>query len=382
MKRRWSAFAVFAALALGVACARHAAPEPAGLAVRLAVARTGGIEVTVPAFGRLGPSAGTQAKLSFTVPGRIASIDVHVGESVVAGEALAVLDTTTYALAAQQASAQAAAARAQAQAASIDRVSTRIALDDQTLARERRLFTAGIAAKKDVEAARAQLALDRADAATFLASRSAAQATARSAEALSASARRDVTNATLTAPADGIVTAVYHSAGESVDPSIAVIALAPRRTSSVSLQVAGSDAARVKAGDAVRLRVGANATPVEGRVLGVGGALDPATQSVGIAVEARVPNALSGSAVNADVVVAHDRGILVPHDAIVADPATGKTLLFVESRDARGNAVFAARSVRVVFQNATDAEVTGLRAGERIAAEGAFELLAPSNAGG
>jgi len=77
----------------------------------------GRIAVTVPAVGRLGASGGVQTKLAFMNAGHIAAIDVQLGQRVVAGETLARLDTTGFALAANQAQAQARAARAQAQAA-------------------------------------------------------------------------------------------------------------------------------------------------------------------------------------------------------------------------------------------------------------------------
>ncbi len=356
------------------------AQAPAAPAVETAVARVGRIAVTVPAVGRLGASGGVQTKLAFISAGRIAAIDVHLGQRVVAGETLAQLDTTGFALAANQAEAQARAASAQARAAAVDRTSTRLAVDRSALARSQHLYRAGVSARKDVEAARAQLAADEASAQTDAANRAAAQAQAAGAAAQAALATRDLSNTALRAPAAGVVTAIYHNPGEYADPGVAVLAIAPPASGSVVLEVAGADALRIARGDSVHLHVSGAGETLDGRVVGVAGAVDTATQSAQVSVAATIPAALSGSAVDASIVVAHDRGVLIPRESIVADPATGKTLVFVLQKSG-GATTFVQRAIHVVFQNDASAEVTGLAPGTAIAAKGAFELLAPAGGG-
>jgi len=356
-----SLLAVAPALASG--CAR-APVAPVEATPRIATARASieEIAVTVPAVGRVGPAAGSQTKLAFATAGRIASVSVHVGDRVNAGDSLASLDAVPLALAEQ-------AASADAQAAGVDRTSTRLAVDAAAVSRAHRLFAAGVVARKDVEAAQEQLAADQAD--TQIARAGAAGANARA-----ALAARDLQNAQLRSPIAGIVTAVYHFPGESVDSTVAVIAVTPVAPGEVSLQVSGSDAERVKAGNPVRLRVGS--TAFEGSVLGVAGAVDPTTQNAQVIVRASIPGALSGVSVDAQIVVAHDLGIVLPKSAVVADPSTGKTLVFVAGKDKDGRVSWDSRVVTVVFQNERDAEVTGLRPGEVVAAAGGFELLPPS----
>lgn len=370
-----------AALAWWLAGRRQ--PEHSGEsapAVAVAIARVQTIDVTVPATGRLGPSAGAESKLGFAVSGRLSTVDVHVGEPVSARQPLASLDDTSLSLGAQQAQADAQAAQAQVRAVNVDRFSTKLALDEHALEREQRLYEGGVAARKDVEAARAQLAADRADAEAAVADRSAVRAQSASAQARAALAQRDVANATLRAPIDGIVTGIFHHSGEAVDPSVAIVSIAPSNESEVTLTVASADALRVRAGDEVRLQAHGG-SGYAGRVVGVSGAVDPTTQSAQVAVSANVPSIFAGTALDAQIVVARDRGIVVPKDAIVVDPSTGKTLVFVQSKDREGDAAFDAREVTIVFENETSAEVRGLHAGERIAATGAFELLAPSQGG-
>ncbi len=377
MKTR-SAFIMAVLLA---SCAHPPVPsQDVSPAVATARASDGTIDVTVPAVGRVGAAAGTETKLSFATSGRIAGVAVHVGDRVGAGDTLASLDTQPLVLAARQAGADAQAAAAQASAAAVDRTSTRLAVDRAAVERATRLFAAGVVARKDVEASQAQLAADRADVRTASAGLQAARATVESADARAALALRDLTNGTLRSPIDGVVTAVFHQAGESVDPTVAVVAIAPGRNSQVALQVSGTDAVRIATGDAVALHLGTGKT-VSGRVTGVAGAVDPATQSAQVLVRAEVPTALAGSSVDAEITVAHDHGILIPKTAVVADPSTGKTLVFVQGKDKDGSVKFDERDVRVIFQNDRQAEVTGLRPGETVAATGAFELLPPADGG-
>jgi multidrug resistance efflux pump len=336
----------------------------------------GTIEVTVPAVGRVGSPAGSEAKLAFAVAGRIAAVNVHVGQRVAAGDALATLDARPLVLAAQGAAADARVAAAQEQAARVDRTSTRIAVDRAAYERAQNLYAAGVVARKDVESARAQLAADEADAQTAAAERDSALAGVAGANARAAIAARDANNAVLRAPIDGVVTAVYHQPGESVDPTVSVVAVAPESSAQVTLAVSGVEAPRVHAGAPVRMTT--NGRSVSGIVAGVSGAVDPITQTTQVLVRADVPSALSGTAVDARIVVGNDRGIIVPKSAVLSDPSTGKTLVFVRSRDKAGNPTFNERDVDVVFATDTKAEVTGLRPGEEIATVGAFELLPPS----
>ncbi len=360
----------------------HRSPAPdataAGPQVPLATARVGRIDMTVDAVGRVGPSAGGRSRLAFAQSGIIASVDVHVGQRVAVGEALATLDDSALTLAQRQAAADATAARAQARAAGIDTVGVRLSTDRAALSRQQRLYAAGVAARKDVEAARAQVAADTADAGTASANRAAAEAQAVSASARAALAQLDAARAVLRAPTAGTIVAIYRSVGESVDPSVAVVGLAPPSTGEITLQVTAADAARIASGDRVALVADGSAQTFRGTVVGVANAVDAATQIAEVSVRANVPLSLAGSAVSARIVVARDRGVIVPHEAIVDDPQTGGALVFVHHVAADGSDSFVQRRIVIVFDNGTDAVVTGLNAGEHVAARGAFELLAPS----
>lgn len=384
MISRWRP-AMLCALALSAtACGRHvdAQEHPVQPDVPTATARIGSYVDTISAVGRIGAPAGTATKVSFAEAGILRSIDVHIGEHVAAGEPLAQLDTTGLALSAQQAQADAAAAAANVRQSSVDRTSTKIAVDEAALRRAQSMYSAGVAPFKDVEAARAQLAQDRADASTAAANVQGTSAQLESARARAALSQRDLANGTLRAPVEGVIAAIYRHAGETVDTTAPVVSIAPQSSNSVTLDVTATDAARIHAGNPVQLTIAGTSLHVSGVVSGVSTALDPATQSATVVVRGVPAGARAGSAVQAQVGVSNDRGVLIPQTAIVQDPQSGDTLVFVQSRAKDGSVKFDQRSVRVAGQNGQDALIaSGLRAGERVAAQGAFNLLAPAGGG-
>lgn len=348
-------------------------------AVALSTARYGAFERHVTATGRVGMPGGSETKVGFAQSGIIAAINVHVGEAVAQGEPLASLESSGFSLAAQQAQADAAAAGAVAQQSAVDRTSAKIAVDEAALRRAQTLYAAGVSARKDIEAAQAQLAADRAEAASAGAGTRAAAAQAESARVKSALAERDLSNATLRAPVGGVVTAILKHPGEAADPASPVISIGPASTKQLTLTLSAADAAQVRIGNPVNFTVAGTSVSGRGRVSAISPVLDPATQTSTVVVSGLPLGTAAGSAIEASIDVAAVRGILVPQTAIVQDPQTSQTLVFVEKRDKDGKPAFAQRSVTVADHDDKTAVIaSGLRPGERVAAQGAFALLAPS----
>jgi cobalt-zinc-cadmium efflux system membrane fusion protein len=340
--------------------------------VSLATVRQGSVEETISVNGRIGSPAGTQAKLAFAVAGSVQSVDVSLGERVTAGAPLAHLDPTSYSLVAAQAQSEAGAAERGAALAAVDRTSVTVHRDEVELTRQQRLFEAGIVAKRDVEAARATLWSDRAQAQTARISLAQAQDQSRAANLHAADTRYDVDRTTLRAPSAGTVTGVFVTRGESVDPTTAAIAISSDGQESATLEVPAADLARIAPGNRVRARSGG--VTWEGRISGVAPAVDSAT-GFAVASVAGVPTSLpAGAPVDAAVVVRSLRGFVVPRDAVIEDPQTGNELVFVRNGDR-----FDARHVTIAGKDDRFALVSsGLREGEVVAATGAVDLLSPS----
>ena len=184
--------------------------------------------------------------------------------------------------------------------------------------------------------------------------------------------RYDVDRTTLRAPSAGTVTAVFVTRGESVDPTTVAIAISSHGQQSATLEVPGADLARIAPGNRVRARSGS--ITWQGRIAGVAPAVDPAT-GFAVASVAGVPASLpAGAPVDAAVVVRSLRGAVVPRDAVIEDPQTGKELVFVRNGDR-----FDARHVTIAGRDDRFALVSsGVREGEVVAATGAVDLLSPS----
>lgn len=190
--------ALLAAAALLAACSQAPAPTPAPLRVFVTPVRLDNAAYERVLFGSLRPRV--ESELAFRTGGRVIARTVELGERVRAGQVLARLDAADYALAEK-------AALDQQQAAEVDAVQ---AASDA--ARFKRLLADGSVGAADAERQQA-----RADA---------AQARLQQARQQTALARNRAGYAALTAPFDGVVTAVRVEPGQMVSDSQPVIALA------------------------------------------------------------------------------------------------------------------------------------------------------------
>lgn len=180
----------------------------------------------------------------------------------------------------------------------------------------------------------------------------------------------------------GVVSAIYKRPGESVDTTTPVIAIGPAQQDVATLDVPGTDAQQISRGNPVTLTVAGLTQPGSGVVTAVVPAVDPTTQSATIVVTGVPRTAVGGSAVQARIVVAHEHGVLIPESALVQDPQSGQNVVFLQQRQKDGSMKFVQRSVAVLHEDGTTAEISsGLDPGQRVAAQGAFSLLAPAGGG-
>jgi membrane fusion protein, multidrug efflux system len=181
-----------------MACAPKTAPAPVVQSVYVSPVRNDSGATQRVLFGSVRPRV--EADLSFRAGGKVTERLVELGQSVRAGQALARIDPADYQLAVQ------AAAEAQ-RAAEVDAVQSA-----SDAARFKRLLADGSVGVADAERQQA-----RADAAA---------ARLVQAQKQSELARNRAGYAVLTAPFDGVVTAVRFEAGQLVDDKQAVLSLA------------------------------------------------------------------------------------------------------------------------------------------------------------
>ncbi len=335
-------------LALGLAaCGRHDTADSsdstaATVAATVVPVRVQPFAETITALGVVQPRAGHVALLGAPAPARVAAVLVAVGDHVQRDEPLVRFDASGFDATTRSADAA-------------------LAVAQQAQAREQRLVHEGIAPRKDLEQAQADLARARAD---------------------SVAAWRIADRATLRSPIAGIVTRMTASLGTEVDATQPLVEVADPSALDVLLAVTPAEANDVHRGDEVTLREGNKDVVGRGVVTDVAGAVDSLTRgvSVRVAVSATRRPLRLGESITGEIATAvHRTAITIPPAALV--PAGDGFQVFVV--DSAGTAH--AQAVHVGGRTDSLVEIVGgLRAGDRVVTTGAFgvedgaRIVAPS----
>ncbi|MFN2598949.1 MAG: efflux RND transporter periplasmic adaptor subunit [Pyrinomonadaceae bacterium] len=365
----------------------------------------------VEGTGTLNALPGHEASFSAATAGRVARVLVQVGEHVRAGQVVAELDRAVLAAtvrqqaaAVQQARAQAAQARAAAgnQApVTTDQIrQAEVALTQaraqetqaqNDLNRLQTLFERGISARKEVEAARTQLAVQTAAVRQAEAALAAARVTAArgvgevrtqaavtaggvsAAEAALQVASAELARASIVSPITGTVTKRAVNDGETVDPATPAFEVIDSSSLDLVANLPAQYLGRIRTGDLAVVKV--EPFPdreFEGGVVQVAPAVDPATNTVAVRVRLPNPSGELRAGLFADARIAvevHANALAVPEAALVVEG--DDTFVFVPKADS----TVEKRKVTVGIRDAGRAEITdGLKDDERVVTTGAFGL--------
>lgn len=278
-------------------------------------------------------------KITPPLAGRITRLQRALGDSVKAGDPLFTLD-----------SAELSAAYADDSKAKSALLQAR-----QELQRQKTLFEAEIAARKEYEAAQT----------TYEQANSDAQASADKLAQYGAGGRGSRRDYVLRSPIAGTVIAMEGAQGGYWnDINAPVMTVADLSTVWLSASVAERDLAQVAVGQTARITVDAwPGKAFEGKVAYVGAVLDPETRTVKVrvAIDNRAGTFKPGMFAHAGFAGASRRALLVPAAALLQSGPS--TRVMVE----RSPLVFTPRTVEVGASHGSQVEiVAGLRAGERI----------------
>ncbi|MCC7701783.1 efflux RND transporter periplasmic adaptor subunit [Janthinobacterium sp. GW460P] len=278
-------------------------------------------------------------KITPPLAGRITRLQRALGDSVKAGDPLFTLD-----------SAELSAAYADDSKAKSALLQAR-----QELERQKTLFEAEIAARKEYEAAQAAFAQAGSD----------AQASADKLAQYGAGGRGSRRDYVLRSPITGTVIAMEGAQGGYWnDINAPVMTVADLSTVWLSASVAERDLAQVTVGQTARITVDAwPGKAFEGKVAYVGAVLDPETRTVKVrvAIDNRAGTFKPGMFAHAGFAGASRRALLVPAAAVLQSGPT--TRVMVE----RSPLVFTPRTVEVGASHGEQVEIlAGLKAGERI----------------
>lgn len=289
--------------------------------------------------------------LSFEISGVLQSLDLAVGQRVTAGTALATLDETTLEL--QVASAQAAVDQAQSNATNAN----------ETLERQTSLLASGTVTRVTVD--QAQVQADAANAQLVQAERSLD------------TARENLGKADLTAPFDGIISAVQATSFTTVAAGTPIATMYPDNSFEVSLSVNFDTVGQLVVGTPAKVRLADRPDVILDAVVSEIGARADAVSSFPIVLRLQEghPIIKAGMAVEAaiDLPAPQATGFAIPLTAVIRDgQASGgtATTMSVYVFDPETSRV-ARRDVTVggISEN-TIIVLDGLQDGERIASAG------------
>jgi RND family efflux transporter MFP subunit len=338
--------ALLLAVIVAAGC-RRPEPEPAAppRQVRCAAAQARQVRDTVELRGTIAPRPDRDAQIAAQVAGRILRVLVREGDAVAAGQEVARIDAAPLADEAEQAE----AARAKVAAERRNAEATR----DRT----ERVFQHGIAARQEVDDA-----VTRAEA---------ARAAEGEATAAARRARRQVERAILRSPLAGVVVRVMRRPGELVDgtPATPVLEVADPNHLEIVADVTALDLVRVEKGQPAAVTVNVlPSTSWSAAVVAVSPAVDPATglgvvrAEIDAGQDRRPPIGVLG---NVRIFVGPPRdAVLVPKAAIRLSP-TGQSEVVVCGADALAHT----RPVERRTRDGEQEEVTGVRAGEKVAVD-------------
>lgn len=286
--------------------------------------------------------AAQQRVLAAPLPALVESVNVSAGDTVRAGQVLAVLRS----------------AQAQELQREVQVSRTQAVLAGSALARDEQLFREGLIPQARLEATRAQAGL------------AAEQRDERQSALTQAGGNAQAPGGrlTLVAPMAGVVLERHVVVGQRVEMAAPLMRIARLSPLWVEMQVPAHDAAALRQGDAVRIS-GHAAT---GRVLAIGATVDPTSQAVMVRAEVQPPldGLRAGQAVEAQVERGASGLVQLPSAALLQ--GAEQSIVFVESGAGR----YRAAVVQVVSSAGDTAAVRGLPAGSKVVVQGTAALKA------
>lgn len=334
---------------LAAACNSPGASETVSTTTRVPVTVAsvglGAVEATVLATGTVVAAPGAELLVSAPVAARVRRLPYGEGQRVPRGAVLAEFDIPSL------------AADAAARRSDVAQARTRATLATSAFERVSGLFDRGIAAQKEVEAARRELEDSEAAVGQVLAAQHAAAELAG--------------RGTVRAPFAGLVVRRWHSPGDLVDgvSTDPVLRLVDPTRLQIEVQVPGPDASRVRVGQLARVRVASSSSsaPIDGTIHTDPVLVDPASAAFAVRVALLHGESLPlGLPVEVTIVVERrENRMTVPVAALVREQES--TFVYVVSPDGHAQR----QTVTVGLVSSTVVEIlTGLQPSARVITQG------------
>jgi membrane fusion protein, heavy metal efflux system len=319
--------------------------DVAAAGIKSEVVMPGNLSATVVAPAMVDAEIQGEGVITAHVAGTVAQIDKRLGDSVKAGETLAVVESRD----------------ASALAAARDVAETRLTLAKSVLAREKVLYDQMITPRQDLERAQADL--------------EAAEAEARRAHAAAEAAHvmMDGKTVTVMSPLAGRITSRTAALGLYVQAETELFRVSDPRFIDIDAAVTGVDAQRISAGDGAKVTTRSGLS-VNAVVRSVGPTVNEQTRTANVVLDPlpNQPPLTPGELVQVEITPmdAPSSGVIVPEDAV--QNLDGRTVVFIRTPTG-----FKPQPVVVGSRSAGKVSiVSGLDIGATIATANAFLLKA------
>lgn len=326
------------------------AEQVRGAKIGLATATSGALANAVIVQALVASPPGAEAVLAARADGSVSRVAGRLGDRVVAGQTLAMIQSReASAIAAERATASARATAARA-----------------TYAREQKLFDAGVTAKQDLEAARAELATAE------------AELRRSSAAGAAAGVSADGRSLAVVSPITGRITAAPAVLGAFIPAGTELFRVVNPDQIELRAAVPSDDARRLAPGDPASVHL-ADGTSIVATVRAITPSVDPATRAATVVLVPASGAALrAGQSVQAEIT---PRGPAIGSAVAVPEAALqlvgGRDVVFV--RTATG---FRVQPVTVAARGGGRVEISaGLKAGQVVAGQNAFLVKAELSKG-
>lgn len=271
--------------------------------------------------------------------------------------------------------AEAAEAQAQLAEANERRYASLVETGDVSRSVYEQYRTQAATARAEANAARKQLEVAINTARSSNVGIEAAAAALAAARAQTALAQKAVNDTVIRAPISGHVSDRPIAVGEYITPSSKIATIVKLNPIKVSLQLPEAEAGRVRIGMLVTASVAAyRDREFSGKVTAINPAIDPASRAMTVEAQIENPERLlrPGMFVTARIVLpGGSEGIFVPREAIVTDPATNSSIVYViEGETARVRVVQLGQEKDGLVQI-----VSGVNAGEEVATSNLQQLF-------
>jgi HlyD family secretion protein len=187
------------------------------------------------------------------------------------------------------------------------------------------------------------------------------------------SAQAQLSYSRVTSPIDGVVTDRPIYAGEMAPNTAPMITIMDLSQIVARAHVSQAEAAQLKVGDMASLVPADGKAPIAGKVTVISPALDPASTTLEVWVQApnRENRLKPGTSMRVDMIAQSlPSALIIPVAAVLTSPSGNTSVMVIDSENKPHK-----KSVTLGIRDSGNAEVKeGLQSGERVVTIGAFEL--------